>query len=94
MKTSQSHFLNLSLIRASGNSDGDLQILQYTSVRKGPRFILYLHHTDSALEWAYDGESSIGRLDKGLDEATGNGWTVMDMKKDRKLIYPFQRARN
>ena len=75
---------------ASGNSDGDLQMLQYTDSNSYPSFQLYLHHTDSIREWAYDRESHIGRLDKGLDEALEKGWTVIDMEKDWKLIYPFE----
>ena len=75
-------------IAAFGNSDGDLQMLQWTTAGQGPRFALYVHHTDAEREWAYDRNSSIGRLDKGLDEALAKGWTVVDMKKDWKLIYP------
>ena len=79
---------------ASGNSDGDLQMLQYTDSGDGKRFMLYLHHTDEEREWVYDRDSHIGRLDKGLDEAAANGWTVIDMKKDWKVIYPFQLENN
>ncbi|WP_172276652.1 MULTISPECIES: HAD family phosphatase [unclassified Lentimicrobium] len=75
---------------ASGNSDGDLQMMQYTDSGKGKKFMLYLHHTDAEREWAYDRDSHIGRLDKGLDEAAEKGWTVIDMKKDWKVIYPFE----
>jgi hypothetical protein len=75
-------------IAAFGNSDGDLQMLQWTTSGKGARFALYVHHTDAEREWAYDRNSSIGRLDKGLDEAQANGWTVVDMKQDWKVIYP------
>jgi len=75
-------------IAAFGNSDGDLQMLQYTAAGKGLRFCLYVHHTDAEREWAYDRRSPIGRLDKGLDEAQGKGWTVVDMSKDWKEIYP------
>jgi phosphoglycolate phosphatase-like HAD superfamily hydrolase len=75
-------------IAAFGNSDGDLQMLQWTAADNGPRFCLYVHHTDAEREWAYDRKSSIGRLDKGLDEATQRGWTVVDMKKDWKTIFP------
>jgi hypothetical protein len=75
-------------VAAFGNSDGDLQMLQWTTAGQGPRFALYVHHTDAEREWAYDRNSSIGRLDKGLDEALAKGWTVVDMKKDWKLIYP------
>ena len=75
---------------ASGNSDGDLQMLQWTDSNSYASFQLYLHHTDSIREWAYDRNSHIGKLDKGLDEATQKGWTVIDMKNDWKLIYPFE----
>jgi len=75
-------------IAAFGNSDGDLQMLQWTTAGPGPRFALYVHHTDSKREWAYDRDSSIGRLDKGLNEARAKGWTVVDMKQDWKVIYP------
>jgi len=75
-------------IAAFGNSDGDLQMLQYTAAGKGARFCLYVHHTDAEREWAYDRASHIGRLDKGLDEAAAKGWTVVDMKTDWRRIYP------
>lgn len=78
-------------IAAFGNSDGDLQMLQWTVAGEGPRFALYVHHTDSMREWAYDRKSSIGRLDKGLDEAQAKGWTVVDMKQDWKIIYPHEK---
>ena len=74
---------------ASGNSDGDLAMLQWTASNKYENFMLYLHHTDDVREWAYDRESHIGRLDKGLDQAKKDGWTVIDMKQDWKIIYPF-----
>jgi len=77
-------------IAAFGNSDGDLQMLQWTTAGQGPRFALYVHHTDAEREWAYDRKSSIGRLDKGLDEAQTRGWTVVDMKKDWKVVFPFE----
>ena len=72
---------------AFGNSDGDLQMLQWTCGASGPRFCLYVHHTDAGREWAYDRQSSIGRLDKGLDEANALGWTVVDMKSDWKTVF-------
>lgn len=75
-------------IAAFGNSDGDLQMLQWTMAGKGKRFALYVQHTDAAREWAYGRESTIGRLDKGLDEARSKGWTLVDMKRDWKTIYP------
>ncbi len=78
-------------IAAFGNSDGDLQMLQWTTAGKGSRFALYVHHTDAMLEWAYDRKSSLGRLDKGLDEAPAKGWTVVDMKQDWKIIYPHEK---
>lgn len=78
-------------LAAFGNSDGDLQMLQWTAAGKGRRFALYVHHTDGEREWAYDRDSHIGRLDKGLDEAAARGWTVVDMKQDWKRIYPFEK---
>jgi phosphoserine phosphatase len=75
---------------ASGNSDGDLAMLQWTCLAGGARFCLYLHHTDAEREWAYDRESHIGKLHKGLDEAAERGWTVIDMKDDWKRVFPFQ----
>ena len=77
-------------IFASANSDGDLQMMQWTASSKYKSFMLYLHHTDSIREWAYDRNSHIGRLDKGLDQAEKNGWTVIDMEKDWQVIYPFE----
>ncbi|PLK49948.1 HAD family phosphatase [Uliginosibacterium sp. TH139] len=77
-------------IAAFGNSDGDLQMLQWTMAGSGPRFALYVHHTDAEREWAYDRKSPIGKLDKGLDEAKAKGWTVVDMKNDWQQIYPKQ----
>jgi len=75
-------------LAAFGNSDGDLQMLQWTMAGEGPRFALYVHHTDGEREWAYDRNSSVGKLDKGLDEAKAKGWTLVDMKKDWQRIYP------
>jgi phosphoglycolate phosphatase-like HAD superfamily hydrolase len=75
-------------IAAFGNSDGDLQMLQWTAAGPGARLCLYVHHTDAAREFAYDRESHIGKLDKGLDEAATKGWTVVSMKDDWKTIYP------
>lgn len=75
-------------IAAFGNSDGDLQMLQWTAAGPGPRFCLFVHHTDAVREYAYDRNSPIGTLDRGLDEAARRGWTVVDMKKDWNTIYP------
>ncbi len=73
---------------AFGNSDGDLQMLQYTTAGAGSRFALIVHHTDAQREFAYDRASHIGKLDKALDEAAAKGWTVVDMKADWKEIFP------
>jgi phosphoglycolate phosphatase-like HAD superfamily hydrolase len=78
-------------LAAFGNSDGDLQMLQWTTAGAGPRFCLYVHHTDSSREWAYDRESHSGKLDQGLDEARKKGWTVVDMREDWKTIFPVQK---
>jgi hypothetical protein len=75
-------------IAAFGNSDGDLQMLQWTTAGSGARFGLIVHHTDAAREWAYDRKSPTGKLDKALDEAGARGWTVVDMRRDWKTIYP------
>jgi len=82
-------FIGRKPIFASGNSDGDLQMMRWAASNELKSFMLYVHHTDSVREWAYDRESHIGRLDKGLDEALENGWTVIDMEKDWKVIYPW-----
>jgi hypothetical protein len=74
-------------VMAFGNSDGDLQMLQWTAAGPGARFCLYVHHTDAAREWAYDRQSHIGRLDTGLDEASSKGWTVVSMKDDWKTVF-------
>lgn len=75
-------------IAAFGNSDGDLEMLQWTTSGSGARFALIVHHTDAVREWAYDRKSHVGQLDKALDEAQTKGWTVVDMKQDWKVIYP------
>ena len=78
-------------IAAFGNSDGDLQMLQWTAAGEGKRFMLLVHHTDAEREYAYDRNSHVGKLDKALDEADKHGWTLVDMKKDWKVIYPFEK---
>lgn len=75
-------------IAAFGNSDGDLQMLEWTTAGDGPRLGAIVHHTDAMREYAYDRKSSIGRLDKALDAAPANGWIVIDMKKDWKTVFP------
>jgi phosphoglycolate phosphatase-like HAD superfamily hydrolase len=74
-------------IAAFGNSDGDLQMLQWTCGADGMRFCLFVHHTDADREWAYDRASTIGRLDKGLDEAKSEGWTVVNIKSDWRQVF-------
>ena len=83
-------FIGRRPIAAFGNSDGDLQMLQYTAAGPGAQFLLYVHHDDREREWAYDRESHIGRLDAGLDEARERGWTVVSMKDDWRRIFPFE----
>jgi hypothetical protein len=75
-------------IAAFGNSDGDLQMLQWTTAGTGKRFGLLVHHTDDKREFAYDRKAAFGKLDKALDQAGPQGWTVVDMKNDWKTIYP------
>ena len=75
-------------IAAFGNSDGDFQMIEWTTAGKGARFGLIVHHTDAEREVAYDRESHIGKLDKGLDAAKERGWTVVSMKDDWAKIYP------
>jgi phosphoserine phosphatase len=84
-------FIGRRPIAAFGNSDGDLQMLQWTTAGNGLRFALIVHHTDAAREYSYDRQSSVGKLDKAWDEAQTKGWTVVDMKKDWKVIFPFQK---
>ena len=78
-------------IAAFGNSDGDHQMLQWTTAGAGARLAVIVHHTDADREWAYDRQSHIGTLDKAWDEAVAKGWTVVDMKNDWKVIYPFEK---
>jgi len=77
-------------VMAFGNSDGDLQMLQYTQSGKGKRFMGIVHHTDGEREYEYDRNSHIGHLDQAWDEAIENNWTLIDMKNDWKVIYPFE----
>lgn len=81
-------FIGRRPIFAFGNSDGDLQMLQYTAAGRGARFMGLVHHTDSDREWAYDRASHIGKLDKALDEAKSKGWAVVDMKTDWSVVFP------
>ena len=77
-------------IAAFGNSDGDFQMLQWTTGARGRRFGLIVHHTDAEREYAYDRRSPFGKLDKGLDAASANGWTIVSMKDDWKRVFSFQ----
>jgi len=77
-------------IMAFGNSDGDFQMLQWTTGGEGPSLEMIIHHTDAEREWAYDRDSHVGRLDRGLDEAHSRGWLVVDMQRDWARIYPFE----
>ena len=75
-------------IAAFGNSDGDLEMLQWTTLGDKPGFALIVHHTDAEREYAYDRNTEFGRLDTALDAAAVNQWTVVDMKADWKQIFP------
>lgn len=83
-------FIGRRPIFAFGNSDGDLQMLQWTAGGDGARFMGLVHHTDAAREYAYDRTSQVGHLDKALDEATTKGWTVVDMKTDWRRVFAFE----
>jgi phosphoglycolate phosphatase-like HAD superfamily hydrolase len=83
-------FIGRRPIAAFGNSDGDLEMLQWTAAGTGARFALLVHHNDAIREFAYDRTPSIGQLDKALDEANAKGWTVVDMKNDWRRIFPFE----
>lgn len=83
-------FIGRRPIVAFGNSDGDLQMLQWTVAGNGARLAALIHHTDGEREYAYDRKSHVGRLDKALDEAKARGWIVIDMKQDWRTIFPAQ----
>ena len=74
---------------AVGNSDGDYAMLEYTTTGQGPRLGVLIHHTDSVREFAYDRTSSVGQLERGLDNASANGWVIVDMSDDWSRVYPF-----
>ncbi len=77
---------------AFGNSDGDLEMLQWTTMTEGPRLGVIIHHTDASREWAYDRGSHIGRLEKALDQAPQRGWIVVDMKEDWERVFAFEKS--
>ena len=83
-------FIGRRPIFAFGNSDGDQQMLEWTAAGSGARFMGLVHHTDAEREYAYDRQSKVGRLDKALDEANANSWTVVDMKRDWNKVFAFQ----
>lgn len=85
-------FIGRRPVLAFGNSDGDLPMLQWTAAGSGARFMGLVHHTDAEREFAYDRQSSVGRLDKALGEAERRHWTVVDMKADWKVMFAFQRV--
>ena len=75
-------------ILAFGNSDSDIQMIEYTVAGEGRRLGLFVHHTDADREYAYDRKSHVGTLDKALDQADANGWIIVDMKRDWKSVFP------
>jgi len=83
-------FIGRRPILAFGNSDGDHQMLQWTAAGDGARFMGLVHHTDGEREWAYDRDSMVGRLDRALDEAREKGWTVVDMAREWRAVYPWE----
>jgi hypothetical protein len=84
-------FIGRRPVLAFGNSDGDFEMLQYTTDEQSPSLGLIVHHTDAEREYAYDRHSIVGRLDKALDEAPKAGWIVVDMKRDWKKVFAFEK---
>lgn len=78
-------------IAAFGNSDGDFEMLEWTTAGKNKRLGVIIHHNDAHREYAYDRKSHFGKLDRGLDEAPNRGWLVVSMKEDWKCVYPYQK---
>ncbi len=81
-------------ILAFGNSDSDMQMIEYTTAGKGRRLGLFVHHTDAKREYAYDRKSHVGTLDKAIDQADAMGWIIVDMKKDWKRVFAFEKSNN
>jgi hypothetical protein len=81
-------FIGRRPLLAFGNSDGDFEMLEWTTTGPGPRLGAILHHDDAEREVAYDRASSVGRLERGLDEAPARGWTLVSMKRDWKRVFP------
>jgi hypothetical protein len=84
-------FIGRRPIMAFGNSDGDFEMLEWTTAGKGARFGLIVHHTDAEREYAYDREAGLARLARGLEEAPKRGWTVACMKTDWKRVFAFEK---
>jgi phosphoserine phosphatase len=84
-------FIGRRPVMAFGNSDGDFEMLEWTTAGPGPRLGLILHHDDAVREWAYDRESHVGRLARGLVEAPQRGWVVASMQRDWKRVFPFEK---
>lgn len=78
-------------VLAAGNSDGDFEMLEWTTAGRGARLGLIVHHTDAEREWAYDRASHVGQLQRALDEAARRGWLLVDMKRDWRVVFPVQR---
>ena len=86
-------FIGRRPVLAFGNSDGDQQMLEWTAAGAGARLMGLVHHTDAVREYAYDRQSPVGRLDKAWDEAVRRDWLVVDMQRDWKVVFPFERGR-
>ena len=84
-------FIGRRPVMAFGNSDGDFEMLEWTTAGPGPRFGLIVHHDDPQREWAYDRESHVGRLKRGLDEAPQRGWSIASIKSDWRRVFPFEK---
>jgi phosphoserine phosphatase len=80
-------------VMAFGNSDGDFEMLEYTTAQKGARFGLFVHHTDAGREYAYDRKTPFGKLDRGLDEAPKRGWVIVSIKDDWKTVFPERKPK-
>jgi hypothetical protein len=81
-------------VLAFGNSDGDFEMLEWTTAGDRKRLGLLLHHDDDVREWAYDRDSSVGRLARGLDEAPKRDWLVVSMRDDWRQVFPHEQAKN
>jgi phosphoglycolate phosphatase-like HAD superfamily hydrolase len=84
-------FIGRRPVFAYGNSDGDQQMLEWTAAGAGARFMGIVHHDDAEREWAYDRQSHVGKLDKAWDEGLRRGWAITSMKRDWKVIFPFEK---